>query len=100
MDFRFFNGASAGLSLPYLPPGELVRTLNVAPEGRLDFRLPLDAPHIGLDIGAGIQTPGVDLQTVQIRMDEREVDLVWRTMVPYPGRDWLPRMQRMVVHVG
>ena len=37
------------------------------------------------------------LQTVQIHMEEREVDLVWRAAVPYPGRDWLPQMRRMEV---
>lgn len=99
MDFRFFSGASAGLSLPFLNGDEVVRTLNLSPEGRLDFRLPGDAPRIGLDIGAGIEAPDVVLQTVQVRMEELQVDLVWRAAVPYPGRDWLPRMRRMQVVV-
>jgi hypothetical protein len=42
----------------------------------------------------------VVLQTVQIRLEERELDLVWRAAVPYPGRDWLPQMRRMQVFVG
>ncbi len=99
MDFRFFNGASAGLSLPFLNGDEVVRTSNLSPEGRLDFRLPGDVPRIGLDIGSGIEAPEVVLQTVQIRMEERQVDLVWRAAVPYPGRDWLPRMRKMQVVV-
>lgn len=99
MDFRFFNGASAGLALPFLQGGEAVRTANLSPEGRLDFRLPSDAPRIGLDIGSGVEATEVVLQTVQIRMEERELDLVWRAAVPYPGRDWLPQMRRMEVVV-
>ncbi|MEO7242696.1 MAG: DUF2169 domain-containing protein [Variovorax sp.] len=100
MDFRFFNGASAGLNLPFLSGGEWVRTANVSPEGRLDFRLPPDAPRIGLDIGSGVQAPEVLLHTVLIRMEERQVDLIWRAAVPYPGRDWLPQMRKLQVFVG
>jgi len=100
MDFRFFNGASAGLSLPFLQGGEVVRADNLCPEGRLDFALPLDTPRIGLDIGSGIEVPEVVLQTVQIRMQDRQVDLVWRGAVAYPGRDWLPQMRKMAVLVG
>lgn len=100
MNFQFFNGASAGLSLPYLKGGEVVRCENLSPEGQLEFQLPLDAPRIGLDIGSGIEAPNVVLHTVQIRMEERQVDLVWRAAVPYPGRDWLPQMRKMVVCLG
>jgi hypothetical protein len=99
MDFRFFNGASEGLSLPYLTGGDLVCTANLSPEGRLDFYLPTDPPRIALDIGSGIQAPEVVLHTVQIRMEERQVDMVWRAAVPYPGRDWLPQMRKMQVFV-
>src|SRR5262249_17001500 len=53
MDFRFFNGASDGLALPFLSGDEDVRLINLAPEGELVFRLPGDRPRIGLDIGKG-----------------------------------------------
>ncbi|MEJ8845044.1 DUF2169 domain-containing protein [Variovorax rhizosphaerae] len=99
MDFRFFNGASEGLAFPYLQGGEVVRTENLSPEGRLAFRLPADRPRIGLHIGKGIESPEVVLHTVQVRLEEREVDLVWRAAVPYPGRDWLPQMRKFEVFV-
>ncbi|MDQ2779501.1 MAG: DUF2169 domain-containing protein [Pseudomonadota bacterium] len=99
MDFRFFNGASEGLSLPFLQGGERVQTEHLAPEGRLDFVLPNEHPRIGLDIGLGITAPAVVLHTVQIRLQERALDLVWRAAVPYPGRDWLPQMRKMQVLV-
>ena len=72
----------------------------LSPEGRLDFVLPNEAPAIGLDIGAGIVTAEVVLHTVQIRMEDRELDLVWRAAVPYPGREWLPQMRRMDLVIG
>jgi hypothetical protein len=99
MDFAFFNGASPGLVVPYLAGGEWIRTANVSTHGRLDFQLPDGSPRIGLDIGEGVQEPNVVLQTVMIRMDEGQVDLVWRGAVPYRGPDWLPEMRKMDVLV-
>jgi hypothetical protein len=100
MDFRFFSGASRGLAMPYLTGHEQIVTENLAPEGVLAFRLPGEQPRIVLDIGSGPQTPQVVLHTVMVRMDERQVDLVWRGAVPYPGRDWFPEMRKMEVHVA
>lgn len=99
MDFRFFNGASPGLAVPYLTGEESVVTENLAPEGLLRFRLPGERPRIGLDIGEGTEEPDVVLHTVTIRMEDREVDLVWRGAVGYPGPDWLPEMTRMEVTI-
>ena len=97
IDFRFFNGASAGLVFPFLSGTEQVHLLNLAAQGDTQFQLPGERPSIGLDIGQGTQEPEVFLHTVLIRMDDRQVDLVWRGAVPYPGRDWLPEMKKMEV---
>jgi hypothetical protein len=99
MDFRFFNGASAGLAMPFLDGDETVTIQNLTPDGTQSFALPNDRPRLGLDIGNGVQEPEVVLQTVMLRMDERQADLVWRGAVPYPGRDWLPEMRKMDVFV-
>ncbi|HEX9784702.1 MAG TPA: DUF2169 domain-containing protein, partial [Opitutaceae bacterium] len=99
MDFRFFNGASSGLVLTYLSGDEQVRLLNLDPRGEIRFQLPGERPKIGLDLGHGVEEPQVVLHTVMIRMEDREVDLVWRGAVPYPGPDWLPEMKRMDVLV-
>jgi hypothetical protein len=99
MDFRFFNGASTGLALPFLHGGEAVVTENLTPEGRLSFRLPDDVPHIGLDIGEGVQEPEAVLHTVQIDMDEARVDMGWRGAVPYRGPEWLPEMRKTEILV-
>jgi hypothetical protein len=95
MDFRFFNGASAGLALPFLSGTELVRLVNLDPQGDIKFQLPGERPSIYLDVGRGGQEPEVFLHTVMIRIEDRQVDLVWRGAVPYPGRDWLPEMKKM-----
>lgn len=100
MDFRFFNGASSGLVLPWLRGDEVVRTRYLTPESELSFALPGEQPRIGIDIGAGAETPEVKLQTVMIRLDERELDMVWRGAIAYPGPDWLPHMRRMEVEVA
>lgn len=99
MDFRFFNGASPGLVIPFLAGGEPVELVNLDPSGKLQFQLPRDRPQIGLDIGNGIQKPQVFLHTVAFRMEERQVDLVWRGAVPYAGPDSLPKLKKMDVSV-
>lgn len=100
MDFRFFNGASPGLTLPFLGGDEVVGALHLDPDGPLAFRLPGDRPRLTLDLGAGPREEPVVLHTVMIRMDEREVDLVWRMAVPYDGPDWLPQARKLEVRVA
>ena len=99
MDFHFFNGASPGCAFARVDPGESIVTENMAPEGALGFRLPDATPRIGLDIGEGVQEPPVALHTVMIRLEDRQVDMVWRGAVPYRGPDWLPEMQKLEVFV-
>lgn len=99
VDFRFFNGASPGLVLPYLKGDEAVRLTNLTPDGVLAFGLPGDRPAVTLDVGDGPAGGPTVLHTVQLRGGEMEVDLVWRTAVPYPGPDWLPNMTKAVVSV-
>jgi hypothetical protein len=99
MNFRFFNGASQGLSLPFLEGGEPVRAVNLTPDGLLEFRLPEERPSIGLDIGEGLREPEVVLHTAMLRLEENQVDLVWRGAVPYPGPDWLPQMRKCEVSI-
>jgi hypothetical protein len=99
INFRFFNGASQGLTAPFLKGDERVRTINLNAEGTLEFHLPGERPRIGLDIGQGTQEPEVVLHTVMIRMEDKQVDLVWRGAIDYPGPDWLPQMQKCEVSI-
>jgi len=98
-DLRFNNGGSLGQVFPGLQGTEEIRTHGLTPEGAFDFTLPGDAPQITLDVGQGEQRLEPVLHTVTVRMDEREVDLVWRGAFEYPGPDWIPKMTRLEARV-
>ena len=99
MDFRFFNGASPGLVMPYLRGDEMINTANLGPEGMISFSLPGDRPAIGVDIGEGMKSTEVVVHTVMIHMEERQVDILWRGALPYPGPDWLVEMKKLEIAV-
>jgi hypothetical protein len=99
-DVRFNNGASPGLMLPFLSGGESVRLKNLCIDGDLQFLLPVDIPVIAMDIGFGLRELQPALHTVCIRPEDRQLDLVWRGAHEYPGIDWLPEMQKLVVEIG
>lgn len=89
---RFLQGASPGLTFGPLQGGEVFRLRGLTPEGVLRFRLPLDRPTMRLDIGQGTQVLEPVLHTVQIRGEEKQIDMVWRGSLPYPGIDYLAEM--------
>jgi len=99
MNFSFFNGASKGLVVSFLKGGEWITAGNLTPDGGISFQLPDDKPRIGLDIGNGIQGTDEVVHTVMIRMDDRQVDIVWRGAFPYPGPDWFPQMRKMEIFI-
>jgi hypothetical protein len=101
MNFAFFNGASSGLARPYLNRCERIAFRNLHPTGDILGALPDERPSISLDLGTG--NPGTlagVLQTVLVRLDEMQLDLVWRAAFPYPGLDWLPNLRRLHVEIG
>lgn len=94
-DVRFNNGASVGLALPFLAGDEAVELSGVVPSGDLAFRLPGEVPSMALDIGSGPEELTPVLHTVLFRMEEWEMDLVWRGALEYPGVEWLPEMTKL-----
>jgi hypothetical protein len=98
-DVRFNNGASRGLVLPYLSSEETFRLTNLTPGGSLVFQLSGEAPSIMLDIGLGENQLEPFLHTVCLRLEEMQVDLVWRGAHSYPGLDWLPEMKKLAAEV-
>jgi hypothetical protein len=101
MNFAFFNGASSGLVRPYLKRCERIACRNLHSTGDIVGALPDEWPSISLDLGTG--NPGTlegVLQTVSVRLDEMQLDLVWRAAFPYPGLDWLPNLRRLHVEIG
>lgn len=98
-DIHFNNGASLGLAVPYLQGGEPVIVTNMTAEGECRFHLPTDKPRVMLDISLGENELETQLHTVCIRLEDKQVDLVWRGAHEYPGIDWLPEMKRMTAQV-
>jgi hypothetical protein len=99
-DLHFNNGASRGLALPYLKGDETIRLVNLTPSGMLSFRLAGEQPRIMLDIGLGENGLQPVLHTICVRLEEMQVDLVWRGAHEYPGLDWLPKMKKLAVQVN
>lgn len=98
-DIRFNSGASPGLAVPFLAGGEQIRLFGFTREGQLVFRLPLDTPRISMNIGLGERELVTVLQTVLIRAEDAQMDLIWRGAHEYPGIDWLPEMKCLRVEV-
>lgn len=98
-DLRFNSGASLGLVMPYLRGNERIALRHLMEEPLLAFNLPGDIPRMTLDIGQGEQLLEPVLHTVCIYGEERQVDLIWRGALRYPGVDWLPEMKRLVARV-
>lgn len=96
---RFLQGASQGLAFPYLKGDETIRLRGLSPEGMLRFQLPGEQPKMRLDIGGGMKDLEPVLHTVQIRGGERQVDLVWRACLPYPGIEYLAGMTTLAAEV-
>ncbi len=99
-DVRFNSGASLGLALPYLSGTETVRLVRLSREGDLSIRLPGERPEIIADIGAGEERPAVVLHSVILQPEVRQLELIWRGSLDYPGPEWLPHMRRLHAYVA
>jgi hypothetical protein len=97
---RLNNGASTGMLFPEIKGDETVILSGFTPDGQLQFTLPGDAPRITLDIGSGARQLQAKLDTVSIRPDELEMDLVWRGALVYEGYSWLPQMKKLDAEVA
>ena len=98
-DVRFNHGASLGLSVPFLKGGEAVRLTNMTPESLLAFSMPREKPKLTLDIGSGFVELTAVLHTACVRVADRQLDMIWRGALRYPGIEWLPQMKRLTAEV-
>ena len=76
---------------------EQISTTHLSDETNFRFQLPGDHPVIRIDIGQGEVAPDVVLHTLAIDMESRQLDMVWRAAIEYPGLDWLPEMRKLDV---
>jgi hypothetical protein len=96
---RFNNGASMGMLFSSLVGDERFCLRGLTPDGLLEFQLPGERPVIVLDIGRGEKQLLARLDTVSIRPDDLEVDMIWRGAYVYEGYSWWPKMQRFYAEV-
>ena len=97
---RLNNGASHGMLFPDIKgdeTGELDADYHRM--GCWNFRLPSDTPVITLDIGFGAEQLQARLDTVSIRPDDLELDLIWRGACVYEGYSWLPQIKKLHAEV-
>jgi len=99
MEARFANGASFGMVFADLEGNEPVSLGGMTSDGLLKFTLPGQTPAVGLDMGDGVKELPVHLHTVSIRVEDREVDLIWRGAQVYEGYSWLPNLRRLEAEV-
>jgi hypothetical protein len=97
---RLNNGASHGMLFPNLKGDEKVILHGLSPDGLLEFTLPGETPKMTLDLGSGPQDLHARLDTVSIRPDDLEMDLIWRGGCVYEGYSWLPKMKRLEAEVN
>jgi hypothetical protein len=84
---------------PKITGDETVRLRGLSPNGLLEFTLPGETPAVTLDIGSGAQPLHAVLDTISIRPDDLELDLIWRGACIYEGYAWLPQMKKLQAEV-
>lgn len=84
MNLRFMNGASLGLQLPYIKPGEKIKLTNIHPKhSEFVITLPNEYPSIWVDGRKGKLLPTKPvIHTVVIEPDENRLSIVWRGSAP------------------
>lgn len=85
-DEQYFLSAPADQQIPFLKGGEVVQSINMAPEGSFVFAVPQLNVPILYRFRDREERPTVNLDTMIVEPDERRVILVWRTRVPLGRR--------------
>ncbi|MFW6255082.1 MAG: DUF2169 family type VI secretion system accessory protein [Chitinivibrionales bacterium] len=79
LDFRFFQGASAGLNSTQLVGNEPVSLIFFDPDyPKFEFALPGETPLMTIDTGEGPVELKPALHTVDINKDENALTMIWR----------------------
>lgn len=85
---EFFNGAPAGLKLPYLSGRETIKLRHLdAQYPAFQFQLNLSKPKLYLDVGEGRQMLPPVIQTLEIYKETNQLTVVWRGSAGYAGPD-------------
>lgn len=86
-DPRFLQCAAPELSFDrYLEGTELVEIRGAAPDGPISFPLPVAGIQVEVKVGAALEHPPVNLETVLIEPDENRLCMTWRAALPCDRR--------------
>ncbi|OYP35463.1 DUF2169 domain-containing protein [Rhodopirellula sp. MGV] len=94
-DIRFNSGASVGLAFAPFRGDEVLTIHHMTPDRMLQVQLPGQPPQVTLNLGKGVQQLDPVLHTVCVRVEDRQVDLVWRGSLSNPDRKWLTKLQNL-----
>jgi hypothetical protein len=100
LNLQFFNGASKGLSFPYLSGNEPIKMANLdRDKPQFGFNLPGDRPKAWLNVGEGKEELKMVLQSVVIYKQTNQLALVWRGSAYYGGIDSMQKFTRLEFEV-
>jgi len=79
-DSKFTNGASLGMSHPYLQAKQTIKLAYMFKEKEIvEFSIPSSCPEfIQLDLGNGSKKLETQIQTITIDINKKEVDITWQ----------------------
>ena len=73
----FGNGASLGMTFPFLQGNEPIKINGLTPDGLMEFALPGEFPDISIDTGKGQEGLQARLFSVSISPDQGSMDMIW-----------------------
>jgi hypothetical protein len=85
-DERYFQAAPADQWCDYLQGGEIIKLINLSPEGLLRFRLPIYKVSIGLIYRFQEEEVKIFLDTLIIEPDMKRCILIWRASTRLKGK--------------
>jgi hypothetical protein len=78
----YFQSAPSDQQLPYLKGGEVVRCINMTPEGRFEFTVPTVEFSVEFQFQDREERVDPNLDTLIIEPDQQRLLLVWRAAIP------------------
>lgn len=93
---QFFNGASMGLSFPYLSGKESLVLAHLDPDfPQFNLQLACDRPILFMDVGDGAVEMKTVLQTALIFKETNQLCVTWRGSVYYAGPEALRTLPKL-----
>jgi hypothetical protein len=85
-DERYFQGVPPDQMRPHFNGGEMVRLVNLSPEGTLTFRLPDLALPVTFQFEERSEAMTLSADTLILEPDDRRFQVLWRARLPVRGK--------------